>query len=106
MVATRIRGRKWMTIRERIMSRDCGLCQQCKRQGRIKQGTQVDHIIALTNNGSNDDDNLECICPDCHLKKNMVDLGFKPQITTGIDGWPTESNHRNIRAIWRMDGYK
>ena len=102
----RIRGRRWMTIRERIFKRDCGLCQECQRNGRLKPGTQIDHIVALANDGSNDDDNLECICLECHSAKSLVDLGLKPQITTGIDGWPIDSKPLNIRAIWRIDGYK
>ena len=102
----RIRGRKWMTIRERIFKRDCGLCQTCQRQGRIKPGTQVDHIVALANDGSNDDCNLECICAECHDTKTNTDMGYKPQVTTGLDGWPVDSKPLNIRAIWRIDGYK
>lgn len=93
-------------IRERIFKRDCGLCQSCHRNGRIKQGNQIDHIVALTNGGSNEDVNLEVICLECHSAKSLVDLGFRPQVTTGLDGWPTESKQPNIRAIWRMNWYK
>ena len=95
-----------MAIRERVMVRDCGLCQTCLRNGLTTIGSQVDHIVALTNGGGNDDSNLECICLECHSAKSLLDLGLKPQITTGIDGWPIDSKPLNIRAIWRINGYK
>ena len=101
----RIRGRKWMTIRERIFRRDCGLCQECQRNGRLKPGNQIDHIVALTNDGSNDDDNLEVICADCHDIKTNADLGHKPQVTTGLDGWPVASG-ANPSPVWRRQGYR
>ena len=94
-----------MTIRERIFKRDCGLCQTCRRNGRIKVGTQIDHIIALTNDGSNDDDNLEVICDDCHDIKTNADLGYKPLVTTGLDGWPVASE-ANQAPMWRRKGYR
>ena len=102
--APRIRGRKWMAIRDRIKRRDCGLCQECKRHGRIKPGTEVDHIVALTNGGTNDDDNLELLCAGCHETKTNADLGYKPRVTTGLDGWPVEQD-RSMEPGWRRRGY-
>ena len=101
----RIRGRRWMTIRERIFQRDCGLCQTCQRNGRLTPGTQIDHIVALTNDGSNDDDNLEVICDDCHDIKTNADLGYKPLVTTGLDGWPVASE-ASTAPMWRRKGYR
>lgn len=65
----RTRGRAWMTRRSRIMSRDCGLCQQCKREGRLQLAEQVDHIRELADGGTDDDSNLEALCGDCHKAK-------------------------------------
>lgn len=67
--ATRTRGRAWMTIRERVMKRDCGLCQQCKREGRLQLAEQVDHKVEHADGGSDDDSNLEALCGDCHKVK-------------------------------------
>ncbi len=105
MDTPRIRGRRWMTIRERIFNRDCGLCQECQRNGQLTLATQVDHIIALANGGSNDDDNLECICDDCHDRKTNADLGYKPRVVTGLDGWP-QADERNQRPVWKRHGYR
>ena len=98
----RIRGRKWMRIRERIMVRDCGMCQTCRRKGQVSVGTEVDHIIALSNSGSNDDDNLEVICVECHDRKSRVDFGLKERVTIGADGWPTE-NAVSRAPVWKRD---
>ena len=101
----RIRGRKWMATRERIMARDCGMCQPCKRKGQISIGTEVDHITAISNGGSNDDENLEVICRQCHNAKTDEDLGYRHKPTIGVDGWPTEQDV-SARPVWRRDGYR
>ena len=94
-----------MTIRERIFRRDCGLCQECQRNGRLKPGTQIDHIVALANDGGNDDDNLEVICETCHTAKTYKDLGVSMRVTTGLDGWPTKPKTSGL-PVWRMRGYR
>lgn len=66
----RTRGRAWMTTRGRIMKRDCGLCQQCKREGRLQLAEQVDHKVELADGGTDNDDNLEALCGDCHKAKS------------------------------------
>jgi 5-methylcytosine-specific restriction protein A len=66
----RVRGWKGMQDRERIRARDCGLCQECKRQGRVSVGTVVDHITPLWKGGSDDDANKELLCQTpCHDAK-------------------------------------
>lgn len=66
----RTRGRAWMTRRSRIMRRDCGLCQHCKREGRLQLAEQVDHIRELADGGTDDENNLEALCSDCHKAKS------------------------------------
>ena len=104
-MAERIRGRRWMAIRNRIFIRDCGLCQECQRNGRITPGTQVDHIVALANGGSNDDSNMELLCADCHDRKTNADLGYQPRVITGLDGWPVPEE-RNQSPVWKRHGYR
>lgn len=92
-------GAAWDKIRLRILKRDCGICQQCKREGRIAIGNQVDHIIskakALTLGWGqaqiDGDTNLQCICDPCHKLKTKVERGFTPKVETGTDGWPVEA---------------
>ena len=62
-------GSAWDKIRPRIMARDCGLCQPCLRAGQVTAARQVDHIVAKSAGGTDADDNLQAICPACHLAK-------------------------------------
>lgn len=65
------RKRGWAGVkdRERIRARDCGLCQECKRQGRTTPGHPVDHIVPLWDGGSDADSNKETLCVPCHDAK-------------------------------------
>ena len=45
-----------------------GKCICCRVS--IKDGYHVDHIYALTNNGSNDKHNLQLLCPTCNMRKH------------------------------------
>ncbi len=96
---------QWDKVRQRIFKRDCGLCQVCSQSGRIKTGTEIDHIIAVTNGGTDDEDNLQVICSECHLEKSDKDLGHKPRVTTGLDGWPIQ-DERKALPMWKRQGYR
>lgn len=65
----RKRGYAGVMDRKRIRERDCGLCQECKRQGRVSPGHPVDHIVPLWAGGSDDDSNKETLCVPCHDAK-------------------------------------
>ncbi|WP_312517297.1 HNH endonuclease signature motif containing protein [Massilia sp.] len=43
---------------------------QCLREGRTTVGYPVDHIIALADGGTDDDDNKETLCQPCHDAKS------------------------------------
>ncbi len=66
------RKRGWAGVqdRERIRKRDCGLCQECLRQGLTSVGSDVDHKIPLWKGGSDDDDNKELLCITHHKEKS------------------------------------
>ena len=70
-------GNKWDASRERILSRDAGLCQQCLREGRLnhcagkKFGAYVDHVRPKAQGGTDDDSNLETLCRTCHTAKTQ-----------------------------------
>jgi 5-methylcytosine-specific restriction enzyme A len=66
------------------------LCVHCQAKGLTKQAEELDHIIPLFKGGSNEAENLQGLCKECHLKKTCEDLGinYKPEI--GIDGWPVD----------------
>jgi len=65
----RVRGSAGVRDRERIRARDCGLCQECKRQGKTTMGAAVDHTVPLWKGGSDADHNKELLCTPCHDAK-------------------------------------
>ena len=62
-------GIAWKRLRQVVIRRDQGLCQQCKRDGKIRSGTDVDHIVAKSRGGTDDMSNLELLCRSCHASK-------------------------------------
>jgi 5-methylcytosine-specific restriction protein A len=62
-------GNAWTKRRARILLRDCGLCQVCKRDGRVTVATEVDHRVPKSQGGTDEDDNLQSICNPCHKTK-------------------------------------
>ena len=89
----RIRGRAGVKQRNRIRARDCGLCQPCRRAGRLALGFEVDHVVALANGGTNDDDNLELTCAQCHRVKTAADLGYTVREGCDAAGNPSSAAH-------------
>lgn len=66
------KSKRWQKVRSNVWARDKGLCQRCLKQGFIKAGDTVHHIIELTPDNITDpnialsEDNLETLCRDCH----------------------------------------
>ncbi len=83
-------GHQWQKIRLRIMARDYGLCQECKRQGRHVIGSEVDHILPIFKGGTDDEDNLQFLCRRCHEVKTAADTGRRLSVEIGFDGYPIE----------------
>ena len=83
---------QWVKTRARILTRDMHLCQPCKATGRITPAREVDHITPKAKGGTDDDDNLQAICTDCHKDKTAREAeeaqGRKRKPTFGVDGWP------------------
>lgn len=66
---------RWRPLREQVMARDGGLCQECLKQGRLTPATQVHHLVSPFIVGLPPSDfefyawnmdNLEAICHECH----------------------------------------
>ena len=62
--------RHWKVIRIKALKRDNYQCQECKRQGRIKEAQMVDHVIPKKQGGSLELDNLQSLCNSCHATKS------------------------------------
>lgn len=84
---SRIRGRKLQEIRKRHFE-NYPLCVMCEKEGRITLATELDHIIALHNGGTNDDSNYQGLCSSHHKEKTIKDLNYKPKQVIGLDGYP------------------
>lgn len=68
-------GKEWEKTRIRILERDSYLCQPCMRKDRVTPANQVDHIKQKADGGSDEDNNLESICPPCHRTKTARESG-------------------------------
>lgn len=60
----------WERLRRIVLQRDQFQCQVCKRFGKM----EVDHIIPSHKGGSNELDNLQAICKDCHIDKTEKEM--------------------------------
>ena len=66
-------GAEWEVTRKRILRRDKGLCQVCLKVGKFRPARQVDHRVPKFEGGTEDDDNLQSICLDCHKAKTAAE---------------------------------
>lgn len=91
-------GAEWTKVRAEVIERDLGMCQECKRQGRVAAGRDVDHKVSkakAAHMGWREDQiestaNLEYLCKTCHDEKTARENGrtYRPKVQIGLDGWP------------------
>lgn len=79
-------GSEWVKRRKHVLQRDMYLCQPCLRSGRPTPAKEVDHITPKAQDGTDDYDNLQAICTECHKAKTKAEKNGKRII--GADGWP------------------
>ena len=88
----RMRGRRAVARRAAWLD-DHPLCCKCEAQNRIVAATVVDHVVALTNGGPDDESNFQSLCSDCHDLKTADDLGHRRRAGAALDGEPLDPNH-------------
>lgn len=99
--AKRITGRKLQALRLRIWSAD-PYCAMCGKLTDYPGGFELDHRVALTNGGTNEDSNLQVLDHACHEIKTAADIGYKVRPTIGLDGYPVEAAQaQSSAARWR-----
>lgn len=59
--------------RAELFSKQGGKCQNCKRKIRPGERWDLDHRVALINQGNNDEENLQVLCQNCHAAKTPRD---------------------------------
>jgi 5-methylcytosine-specific restriction protein A len=60
-------GRTWKQIRSAFLASH-PLCEMCIAEGRLTPATLVHHKRKLTDGGTNDEDNLQALCLECHSR--------------------------------------
>jgi 5-methylcytosine-specific restriction protein A len=65
-----------MAIRKRVLDNN-PLCVLCQKQAIIKAAAEVDHIRPLHKGGTDDMDNLQALCVECHKLKTLHDVTNK-----------------------------
>ena len=83
----RIEGRKGVELRKRRLANE-PLCRDCLALGKVTASTVPDHIKPLAQGGTDTDDNIRCLCADCHSKRTAEQFGIRHGPTYGLDGWP------------------
>lgn len=63
-------GRPWRRIKAQVHERDLYTCQQC---GRVTMELECDHIVNQAQGGTDDLNNLQSLCKDCHSKKTQTE---------------------------------
>ena len=83
----RTRGHRWMEMRSLLLARQ-PLCVSCLGVGRVTAAQEVDHIVPLSQGGTDAPENLQPLCKPCHEEKTRIDMGYKPRRRVGLDGCP------------------
>lgn len=73
-------GRPWRRLVEAVKLRDKYTCQRC---GLITDDGQCDHIVPLERGGTDDPDNLQWLCVECHKIKSVLDQRKKASANPG-----------------------
>lgn len=61
-------GRPWRRLKEKIHLRDNWTCQHCRR---VTTQLELDHIVNVAQGGTDDESNLQSLCPPCHKDKSL-----------------------------------
>lgn len=67
--------RRWQKIRELYLAKH-PLCAECQKLGRLTPASELHHIIAVNDGGSDHGDNLMGLCKSCHSRKTAKESGF------------------------------
>lgn len=78
------RGHDWRLLREKILLRDRYTCQHCGLVSMQKGVMECDHIVNVAQGGTDDPNNLQILCKDCHKLKSQKEA------TAGAYGMTTD----------------
>lgn len=66
-------GVAWRKVREVVLQHE-PLCRHCMQQGQVTAAQEVDHVVPLSEGGTNDRENLQPLCVGCHHAKTFRDM--------------------------------
>ena len=67
----RLRGRLGASQRARRLAAEPN-CRDCFEYGGIiRKAVEVDHIVPISQGGSDEDDNVRCLCASCHKARTQ-----------------------------------
>jgi len=69
-------------IRQTIATNQDHKCNDCKNT--LTKYFQIDHLIGLQYGGTDETDNLQALCGDCHTKKSVIENRVRRKIQDAI----------------------
>ncbi|WP_414643581.1 HNH endonuclease signature motif containing protein [Brevundimonas sp.] len=93
----RLRGRRGVEQRKRRLAAE-PLCRDCLVKGVVTASTVPDHIKPLSQGGPDTDDNIRCLCADCHTIRTREQFGQRQASPVSISGRPLDPAHPWNRA--------
>jgi hypothetical protein len=77
LATIRFAGNSLYAIMKRFERNNPRLCAECKRQGRVRYGDELEHIVPLWQGGAEGDSNREWICRDDHKIKTAREASMR-----------------------------
>ena len=73
-------GWAWQKLRKAVLDLN-PCCVHCELMGRTTAATEVDHIVAKSKGGTDEESNLCALCISCHSIKSCREdgAGFRPK---------------------------
>jgi len=56
----------------------------------VVPSTVPDHIVPLSRGGSDTDENIRCLCDECHRLRTAEQFGYRKPQKIDVTGWPVE----------------
>ena len=65
------------TMKKKVASDQEWKCKICANM--LDECYEIDHVICIKDGGSNEENNLQALCPNCHRKKTNNDMAKKKE---------------------------
>jgi len=81
-------GSTWRRLRQQILRRDGWRCRcaECTAAGRVRNATEVDHVVPKARGGTDDPSNLCAINTECHAAKTRREAAEGARLRRGVSG--------------------